>query len=159
MKKIILSLTLCISMGIAGNTFGTKIMLLDQNATDLVYQMPLNQYKKWLCEVELKNKKKVQFVSVKSMMQAYHHQEYFRKHQLLSAPIEALYVQDFISGERVDATKAFYVFGSRIVGPHGDDLIPFSSEQNAKLFMMKNGGTKILPFAKLHKGLIKYLDM
>ncbi len=159
MKKMILSLTLCISMGAASASFGTKIMLLDRNATDPVYQLPLNQYRKWLCEAELKNMKKVQFVSVKAMMQTYYHQEYFLKHKLLSAPIKSIYVQDFISGEKVDATKAFYVFGSRITGPHGDDLIPFSSEQNAKLFMMKNGGTKILPFAKLNKGLIRYLDM
>ena len=159
MKKIILALTLCIGIASANNAFGAKILLLDRNASDPVYQLPLDQYRKWLCEAELKNRKKVQFVSVKAMMQAYYHQEYFLKHKLLSAPIKAIYVQDFLNGERVDATKAFYVFGSRVVGPHGDDLIPFSSEQNAKLFMMKNGGTKILPFDKLHKGLIKYLDM
>ena len=159
MRKIILSLLLCATIGIAGTSFNTKILLLDQNATDPVYILPLKQYKKWLCEAELKNKKKVQFVSVKSMMQVYYHQEYFIKHHLLPTGIKTMYVQDFISGQRVDATKAVYVFGSRITGPHGDDLIPFASEENAKLFMMKNGGTKILPFKKLNKGLIRYLDM
>jgi len=159
MKKIILSLFLCTGIGIAGTSFNTKILLLDQNASDPVYQLPLNKYEKWLCEAELKNKKKVQFVSVKAMMQVYQHQEYFIKHHLLPTGIKTMYVQDFISGQRVDATKAVYVFGSRIVGPHGDDLIPFASEENAKLFMMKHGGTKILPFSKLNKGLIRYLDM
>ena len=159
MKKIILSLLLCVGIGMAGTSFDTKILLLEQNATDPVYQLPLNKYAKWLCEAELKNKQKVQFVSVKSMMQAYQHQEYFIRHGLLKTGIKKIYVQDFLSGKRVDATKAVYVFGSRISGPHGDDLIPFASEENAKLFMMKHGGTKILPFEKLSKGLIRYLDM
>jgi len=159
MKKIILSILLCSGMSMAETSFSGKILLLDRNETDPVYQLPLNKYPKWLCEAELKNGKKVQFVSVKAMMQTYQHQKYFIKHHLLETGIKAMYVQDFISGQRVDASKAFYVFGSRITGPHGDDLVPFSSEQNAKLFMMKNGGTKILPFVKLSKGLIRYLDM
>jgi nitrous oxide reductase accessory protein NosL len=159
MKKILLSLFLCASVGMAETPFGGKIMLLDQNATDPVYILPLKKYPKWLCEAELKNGKKVQFVSVKSLMQTYQHQDYFLKHGLLSAPIKAIFVQDYMSGKRVDATKAFYLFGSRITGPHGDDLIPFETRQNAELFMMKNGGTKILPYAKISKGLIRYLDM
>ena len=159
MKKIILSLLLCVGIGTAGSSFDTKILLLDQNATDPVYLLPLNKYEKWLCEAELKNKQKVQFVSVKSMMQAYQHQEHFIRHGFLKTGIKTMYVQDFLSGKKVDATKAVYVFGSRITGPHGDDLIPFASEEHAKLFMMKHGGTKILPFEKLNKGLIRYLDM
>ena len=150
-----------IGMGIeaADMPFQTNLLLLEQNATDPVYQLPLKKYEKWLCEAELKNGKRVQFVSVKAMMQVYQHQEYFIKHGVLKTGIQALYVQDYLDGKRIDATKAVYLFGSRIVGPHGDDLIPFASEAHAKLFMMKHGGTKILPFEKLSKGLIRYLDM
>ena len=144
---------------IADDTFSGKVMLLDQNATDLVYRLPLQKHPKWLCEAEFANKQKMQFISVKSMMQVYQHQDYFLKRNLIPAKIEKMYVQDYLNGEKVDARKAVYVFGSRVVGPHGDDLIPFASPQNAKLFMMKHGGTKMLPFEKLNKGLIRYLDM
>lgn len=161
MKKTVLGLLLFVGILFADTMFTGKIMLLDKNATDLTYNLPLNKqaYQKWLCEATLKNGKKVQFLSVKSMMQVYFHQDYFKRHKLLDASISKLYVQDFINGQKIDATKAVYIFGSRMVGPHGDDLIPFVSEENAKLFMMKNGGTKILPYAKLTKGLIRYLDM
>jgi nitrous oxide reductase accessory protein NosL len=154
MKKLALLIFLLSGLLLAG-----EIRLLDQNASDPAYQMPLKKYPKWICEAKLKNGKTIQFISVKSMMQIYQNQDYFKKHKLLDADIDAIYIQDFISGNRVDAAKAVYVFGSRIAGPHGDDLIPFASEDNAKLFMMKNGGTKILPFKKLSKGLIRYLDM
>jgi len=70
-----------------------------------------------------------------------------------------MYVQDYISGRKVDAKDATYIFGSHIVGPHGDDLIPFENQESAKLFMFKNGGTKLLRFNRLSKGLINYLDM
>ena len=154
MKKYVLLVMLFSGLLLAG-----EIKLLDQNATDPAYQMPLKKYPQWICEAKLKNGKTVQFISVKSMMQIYQHQDYFKKRKVLDGDIDKIYVQDFISGKRVDATKAVYLFGSRTVGPHGDDLIPFSSEANARLFMMKNGGTKILPYAKLTKGLIRYLDM
>ncbi len=142
-----------------GHLFAGEIKLIDQNATDPVYILPLKKYPNWLAEAELKNGKKVQFVSVKSMMQVYQHPEYFKKHGILDDDIEALYVQDYLTGKRIPAQKAVYVFGSRLTGPHGDDLIPLENEEKAKLFMLRYGGTKILPFERLSKGLIRYLDM
>ncbi len=142
-----------------GTIYGGEIKLADQNATDPVYLLQLKKYQNWLTEAKLENGKKIQFVSVKAMMQVYQHQDYFQRHKLIDANISKIYVQDYISGRRIEAPKAVYVFGSHIIGPHGDDLIPFENQQNAKLFMMKNGGTKILPFEKLSTGLIRYLDM
>lgn len=146
-------------VSLMGLLLASEIKLVDQNSSDPVYILPLKKYPKWLCEARLKDGKQSQFVSVKSMMQVFYHQDYFKRHQLLSNDIETMYVQDYLTGDRVEAKQAVYVFGSRLIGPHGDDLIPFENEQKAKLFMLKNGGTKILPFTKLSKGLIKYLDM
>jgi len=136
-----------------------EITLTDQNATDAVYVLPLKKYSKWLTQAELENGKKVQFVSVKSLMTVYQHQAYFKKHKIIDANITKMSVQDFTSGRKVDAKDAIYLFGSHVVGPHGDDLIPFENIDNAKLFMLKNGGTKILKFDRLSEGLIRYLDM
>ncbi len=153
MKIVLLIVLLFVS------SLSAKIELNENNESDIIYQLPLNKYPKWIAQAELKSGKKVQFVSVKSMMQVYHHQAYFIKHKFLDSNISKLYVQDYLSGRRVDAKKARYIFGSRLVGPHGDDLIPFESESSAKIFMLKHGGTKILPFDRLTKGLIRYLDM
>lgn len=158
MKKIYIGLCILGSMIFAQNApFTGKIIQLKEKL-DPTYEIPMNQFQKWHCEAVLKNGKKVKFISVKSMMQVYFHQKYFEKHKLLADDIESLYVKDFISGQKIDAKKAVYLFGSRMIGPHGDDLIPFSSEANAKLFIMKNGGTKILPYEKLTIGLMRYLD-
>jgi len=138
--------------------FTGKITQLRQKL-DPMYDIPLDKYPKWHCEAVLKNGHKATFISVKSMMQVFLHQDYFIKRGLLEDTIDKIYISDYLSGEKVDAKQAMYVFGSRIVGPHGDDLIPFASESNAKLFMMKNGGTKLLPYAKITAGLLRYLDM
>lgn len=159
MKKIFLILVLFASFVFAEAPFSGKILELEQKHLDPVYELPIDKDSKFLCEASLKNGKSAYFVSVKSMMQVYQHQDYFKKHKLLEDTISTMYVYDYISGNKIDATKAVYLFGSQMTGPHGDDLIPFSSRDNAKLFMLKHGGTKILPYKKLTKGLIRYLDM
>jgi hypothetical protein len=126
---------------------------------DIVYSLDLKKYPKFLCEAKLKNGKTVKFVSFKAMMQVFYHQPYFLKRKLIEDKIDKMYVYDYLDGTKIDATKALYMFGSRLVGPHGDDLIPLKNEENAKLFKLKYGGTKLLPFEKISKGLIRYLDM
>jgi len=154
MKK---SLFMCLL--VVSSLFSGEIKVSDKNATDVIYQLDLKKYPKFICEAVLDDGKKVQFVSVKSMMQVYFHQPYFKKHKLISSNIKQMYVQDYLDGTKIDAKNAKYMFGSRLVGPHGDDLIPLKNDANAKLFKFKYGGTKLLPFQRLSKGLMKYLDM
>ncbi len=154
MKKFILVICL-----VSVSVFSAGIKLLDNNASDFAYQIPLKKYPKFLCEATLENGKVVQFVSVKAMMQVYFHQEYFLKHKFLDSKIKDIYIQDYLNGTKKDAKRSVYVFGSRVAGPHGDDLIPFKDSYSANLFKIKYGGTRVMPFEKVTIGLIRYLDM
>lgn len=154
MKKFILIIAL-LSFGLIAG----QIKLRNEHAIDPVYNLPLKNYKKFICEATLKNGKVIQFVSVKSMMQVFYHQGYFIDHKYIDSNIKNMYVQDFLTGEKLDAKKALYVFGSRIIGPHGDDLVPLKDEASVKIFAIKYKGTKTLPYKKITVGLIKYLDM
>ncbi|WP_458701015.1 nitrous oxide reductase accessory protein NosL [Sulfurospirillum sp. 1307] len=154
MKKIILVL-----MILTVSLFANGIKLLDEKAVDLAYQLPLKKYPNFLCEATLENGKVIQFVSVKSMFQVYFHQEYFLKHKLIDAKIKDMYIQDYLNKTKKNAKRSIYVFGSRVPGPHGDDLIPFKDKYSADLFKLKYGGTKTLPFDAITIGLIRYLDM
>jgi nitrous oxide reductase accessory protein NosL len=171
MKKILLSLLLIVGIVYAeSNTtepqFKVKINkpvskkpASNKPMMDIAYNMPIDMNSKFLCEATLGNGKTVYFISVKAMMMVYNHQDYFKKNKLLEDDIAQIYIHDYLSGDKLEAQKAVYVFGSRLIGPHGDDLIPLISEDKAKLFELKYGGHKILPFEKLDKGLIRYLDM
>jgi len=138
--------------------FTGKIMQLKQKL-DPMFSISLDKYPKWHATALLNNGHEAVFISVKSMMQVYLHQAYFLKRHLLEDSIDKIYIQDYLTGKKADAKTSVFVFGSRIVGPHGDDLIPFETETNAKIFMLKNGGTKLLPYAKITAGLLRYLDM
>jgi nitrous oxide reductase accessory protein NosL len=162
MKISLIFLFLLLTLNANNNTTTVKKWEVNKTALpkrDIVYNLDLTKYPKFLCEAKLKNGKIVQFPSVKAMMQVYFHQDYFLKHKLIDAKIDTMYVKDYLDGTKIEAQKALYMFGSRLVGPHGDDLIPLKNQQNAELFKLKYGGTKLLPFNKLSKGLIKYLDM
>jgi nitrous oxide reductase accessory protein NosL len=130
------------------------------NKLDPVYQLSVDKYPKFQAEMVLKNGKKIRFCCVKSMLHfffsPYRYPEYGVKD---SGQIDRMYVKDYLDGSSIDAKKAWYVFGSRLVGPHGDDLIPLSSKTRAELFVKRYGGTRVMEFGKLSAGLVRYLDM
>jgi len=135
-----------------------------QGKRDPVYLLEIDKYPKFTAEMELTNGKTLRFVSVKALMNFYYHPEKFPGYGVgpKGEEIAGIYVHDYLDGTKVPAEKAWYVFGSRLAGPHGDDLIPLSSKTRAELFVKRYGGTKIMDYKELRSkgfGLIKYLDM
>ena len=158
MKKIVF-LVLILSLNIFAKDSNTTTQKEPQKL-DPVYKLDLKKYPKFSTELILKNGKKIEFASVKSMMNFYFHPEKYPKYGVKSRKeIDKMFVKDYITGKKIDAEDAFYIFGSRLVGPHGDDLIPLSSKTQADLFIKKYGGTRVMRIDKFTFGLIKYLDM
>jgi nitrous oxide reductase accessory protein NosL len=54
------------------------------------------------------------------------------------------YVTDFKSGKMIDAKAAYFVLGSKVKGPMGYDLIPFSEKQEAEKFMAVYEGKRLV---------------
>jgi len=157
MKKVILSI-LFFGFLVSGLSAGE--LKVPKNALDPLFHWNVNKYGNLVCMIELKNGKKAYFSSVKSMMDFYYRPWYYTEYGAKTTKdIKKMVVQDYITGKAIDAKKALYVFGSRLIGPKGDDLVPFSDRTTLKMFEVKYGGTKVLPFSRISKGLIKYLDM
>jgi nitrous oxide reductase accessory protein NosL len=72
--------------------------------------------------------------------------------------IEHIVVTDYYSQKAIDATEALYVIGSDILGPMGNELIPFSKEADAKTFLHDHHGETIVTFDKITKEDIDKLD-
>jgi len=158
MRKIVF-LVLILSLNIFAEDINITIQKEPQKL-DPVYKLDLKKYPKFSTELILKNGKKIEFASVKSMMNFYFHPEKYPKYGVKSrTEIDKMFVKDYLTGKKIDAKDAFYVFGSRLVGPHGDDLIPLSSKTQADLFVKKYGGSRVMRIDKFTFGLIKYLDM
>ena len=67
-------------------------------------------------------------------------------------------VKDYYSKTSIDALRAFYVIWSDVYGPMGHEPIPFEKEADAKKFLKKHKGKKILRFKDINPNVIFSLD-
>ena len=133
------------------------------NDLDPVYHLKIDKYPKFEADIVFKDGRTLRFCCVKSMMNYFYRPNYFPEFGMKpdGSDIAKMVVRDYIDGTKVDATKAWYVFGSKLTGPHGDDLIPFASHAKAELFVQRFGGSKIMSFETVRNkgfGLIDFLD-
>jgi nitrous oxide reductase accessory protein NosL len=76
------------------------------------------------------------------------------KHQ---ADIVTLSVREYYSLAPIDARTAFFVIGSDIIGPMGNELIPFQNEKDALAFKVDHKGKRVLRFNDITPQIIKSL--
>ncbi len=136
-------------------------IVADKSERDLICGLQPYKNPKWVTEIELRNGKKLHFISVKCMMLFYFKNDKWDDLGLLGTkdPIVALRIQDFNSLKVVDAKKAYYVYGSHIMSSKGDDLVPFEYEKDAENFMKENGGRKILTWKDFKLNLFDLLNL
>jgi len=159
MKRLFL-----IQLLISSVLFATENSLANEvNRLDPSYKIEIDKYPKFEADIVLKNGKKIRFCCTKSMFHFYFKPSDFPEYNIKDEKdFDKLIVKDYLDGTILDAKKAWYVFGSRLMGPHGDDLIPLSSKTKADLFVKRYGGTVVMDYKTVEKkgfGLIKYLDM
>ncbi|MDG4476835.1 nitrous oxide reductase accessory protein NosL [Thiovibrio frasassiensis] len=70
--------------------------------------------------------------------------------------VAAVWVKDFKSGTWIDGKAAYYVIGSKEMGPMGKELIPFTAKSAAEEFQKANGGS-IETYANISMDTIKPL--
>jgi len=110
--------------------------------------MFIYKYPKWAAQI-FYGDTHYSFDGVKDLMKYY-----FEKKN----GITKILVTDYYSQKAIDARKAFYVIGSDIYGPMGNELIPFKDEDDAKTFYMDHKGTKIASFKDITQREVYKLD-
>ena len=68
------------------------------------------------------------------------------------------FVTGYYDLKKLNAKKAYYVIGSNVLGPMGNELIPFSTRIQAKSFLKDHKGKEILTFNEVTTKLIHSLD-
>lgn len=71
--------------------------------------------------------------------------------------IVALAVKEYYSLAAIDARSAYFVIGSDVSGPMGNELVPFKTEKDAKAFKLDHKGKRILRFNEISQQTIKAL--
>lgn len=112
------------------------------------------KYPKWAARIEVATHKHY-FDGVKDMMKFYIFDVDFPYDRNKIVKIE---VTDFYTLRAIDAKAAFYVIGSDVYGPMGNELIPFLTKDAAQNFMGDHGAEKILHFDEISPKLVMGLD-
>ncbi|WP_309497991.1 nitrous oxide reductase accessory protein NosL [Sulfurovum sp.] len=112
------------------------------------------KYPKWAALITEKNNTHY-FDGVKDMMKFYIFDVDFPYDRTKISNIE---VTDFYTLKAIDAKKAFYVLGSDVFGPMGNELIPFLTKDAAQNFMKDHNGDKIIIFDEITPKLVMGLD-
>ena len=100
------------------------------------------KYPRWAAQIWLKNGTHLSFDGVKDLTKYYH------SHPKLK--IDKILVTDYYKQVAIDGLKAFYVIGSDIYGPMGDEAIPFEDKEDAKSFLKDHRGKKIVEFKEIN---------
>ena len=131
-----------------------SVMPISKDARCPVCGMAISLYPKWGAMI-VANGKKIYFDGIKDMMKYYLDNASFHYDR---EKITHMVVQEFYHFKSIDAKSAWYVFGSDIRGPMGNELIPFQSKKDAQIFLKDHHGRGIVKFEDITLSLIKSLD-
>jgi nitrous oxide reductase accessory protein NosL len=106
------------------------------------------KYPKWVAQIYYGDKH-LSFDGVKDLMKYYFDNK---------DGISKILVTDYYSQKAIDGREAYYVLGSDIYGPMGNELIPFKQESDAKTFNLDHRGTKVVRFRDIIEDEVYQLD-
>ena len=114
--------------------------------------MMVAKYNPWITQIHAAGEKPVMFDGVKDMMAYYFNPiAYSGKGDMPSAE---LWVKDYYTLEYIDGRGALYVVGSDVMGPMGEELIPFASRDAAENFRKDHKGKEVISFDDIKAEMI-----
>lgn len=132
-------------------------ILVPENAKCPVCGMFVDKYPHWAAELVAADGHKYYFDGVKDMMKfVFGPQKYHVK--LAAKDIISLRVSDYYNLNPLDARQAWFVTGSNVFGPMGDELVPFRTRKEAEVFQKDHFGETIVDFGGITPELVRGLD-
>lgn len=107
--------------------------------------MQVNAGDPWAAEIRYSDGTKLMFESPGDMLAFYTSPTRYSVNEWLKEKgnINGLLLKDYNTRQQIEATDAALVVKSRVDGPMGPDVFPFSTREAAELFAGNNGGTLI----------------
>jgi copper chaperone NosL len=106
------------------------------------------KYPKWAAQIFYADMH-YSFDGVKDLM------KYYYEHK---EGISKILVTDYYSQKAIEARESYFVIGSDVYGPMGDELVPFEKLSDAKTFSMDHKGIKVLKFDEIDLDEVRKLD-
>ena len=112
------------------------------------------KYPKWAATMQI-GAKTLYFDGVKDMLKYYFFDKDFPYDR---DKIKSVTVTDYYTLEALDATKAYYVIGSNVYGPMGNELIAFKSKDEALKFKEEHRGKAVLKLSEITPQMMLSFD-
>ena len=119
------------------------------------------KYPKWAAFIYYEKNGKLAhlaFDGVKDMMKFYFNPAKWGYDAAVKEHIKKMVVRDYYTLKPVWAKAAWYVVGSDVYGPMGNELIPFKTKAAAENFLKDHHGKKVLRFDQISEALVYKLD-
>ena len=116
------------------------------------------KYTRWATVLEVTNNKseKLYFDGVKDLMKFYFNPTEWGNYKDIN--ITNILVTDYYKQTTIDGKDAIYVINSDVLGPMGNELIPFTSKDEANSFVRDHGGSVVKGFNDITPEIVKGLD-
>lgn len=134
----------------------SKSIEVPHDAKCPVCGMFVKKYPKWAAEIQIDGYTHY-FDGVKDMMKFYFAPAAYHK-EATQAMITQLLVTDYYTFDAIDARQAWYVIGSNVYGPMGNELVPFKTKEDAEAFKNDHFGTSVSSFDAITEAIVKSLD-
>jgi copper chaperone NosL len=115
------------------------------------------KYPDFVAEIVFKDGSYVVFDGAKDMLKYHFDMKKYERNKNQS-DVKSIYVTNYYSLATIDAYKAFYVIGSDVYGPMGNEFIPFEKEAQAREFMKDHKGKAIVRFNEITREMIQKMD-
>jgi copper chaperone NosL len=119
--------------------------------------MFVSKYPAWTAEIVFHDGSYVVFDGAKDMFTYYFDVKKYSPSKNRE-DIESMYVMEYYAVEFIDARKAYYVNGSDVRGPMGNELVAFRTESDARQFKEDHKGKAVLTFDATTPGILKGLQ-
>ena len=106
------------------------------------------KYPRFAAAIQLTNGTTFYFCSAGCMLKAWLQPVIFLGYR--AETLERPVVQDYFSGEPVDARQVFWIAGSDVIGPMGPALVPLLESSHVEAFRRRHGGTEIFRLKALN---------
>lgn len=147
-RAVLFSVCILLLFAVPASGIDTKPAELKKDDRCAVCGMFVAKYRTWIAEIVFSDGTYAAFDGPKDMFKYYLQIGRYAPAKK-SSDIAAVYVTEYYSAKLMDAKKMFYVAGSNVLGPMGDELIPVASEEKAREFMNDHKGREILKFPQI----------
>ena len=115
------------------------------------------KYPDWVSQIIFRDGARAFFAGPKDMFKYYVNMKKYDSSKA-AANVDSIYVKDYYSLSFIDARAAWFVMGSDVYGPMGNELVAFEKEAGAKEFLRDHKGRKILRMKEITAEILKGLD-